>query len=58
MKTKKCVYVGLVHSSKTMKLSSLKLCIHTKATPRKCLSENWVIELIKTPLLKIINGLI
>ena len=48
----------LLHNSKTMKPSSLKHCMHTKKTPRECMSENWVFGLIKTPLLKIINGLI
>jgi len=47
-----------VHNSKTMKSSSRKLCKHSKGTPRKCVSENWVFGLIKTPTLKIINGLV
>jgi len=28
--------VCVLHNSKTMKSHSLKLCMHTKATPRKC----------------------
>ena len=50
--------VCLLHNSKTMKPSSLELCMHTNKTPRKCMTEKWVFELIKTSLLKIINGLI
>ena len=50
--------VCLLRKSKTMKPRSLKLCMHSKKTPRQCKSENWVYGLIKTPLLKIINGLI
>ena len=55
-----CVYVCmcLLHNSKAMNPSSLKLCMHTKDTPWKWKSENWMFGLIKTPLLKIINGLI
>ena len=53
-----CVCVRVLHNAKTIKPSSLKLCLHTKGTPRKCKSENWVFGLIKSPLLKIINGLI
>ena len=47
--------VCLLHNSKTIKPNSLKLCMHTKKTPRKCKSENWVFRLIKTSLLKKIN---
>ena len=46
-----CVHV--LHNSKTIKPSSLKLCMHTKKTPRKCMSENWVSVSMKTHLLKI-----
>ena len=58
--TRQCVSVCvcLLSNSKTIKPSSLKLCVHPNKTPRKCKSENWVFGLIKTPLLKIINGLI
>ena len=52
-----CVSVSVLHNSKTIKPISLKLCMHTKKTPRACMSENWVFGLIKTPLLKVINGL-
>ena len=48
--------VRLLHNDTTMESSSLKLCMHTKGTSKKCTSENWVFGLIKTPLLKIING--
>ena len=44
---KQCVC--LLHNSKTIKPSSLKLCMHTKKTLRKCKSENWVFGLIKRP---------
>ena len=50
--------VCVLHNSKTIKPSSLKLCMRTKKTPRKCKSENWVFGFIITPLLKIIKGLI
>ena len=50
--------VCLLHTSKTMKPLSLKLCMHTKGTPRECTSEYWVFALIKTLLLKIMSGLI
>ena len=50
------VCVRVHHNSKTKTI--LKLCMHTKKTPRKCKSEYWVFGLIKTPLLKRINGLI
>ena len=53
-----CVCVCVLNNSKTMKPLSLKLCIHSKGTPRKCKSENWMFGLIKTSFLKIINGLV
>ena len=52
-----CVSVCLLHNSKTIKPSSMKLYMHTKKTPRKCKSENWVFGFIKTLLLKLINSL-
>ena len=50
-------YVCVLHNSKTIKPSNLKLCMYMKKTPRKCKSENWVFGLIKTPLLKITRRL-
>ena len=34
-----CPFVRLLHNSKTMKPRGPKLCLHTKGTPRWCMSE-------------------
>ena len=45
--------VCLLYNSRTIKPRSLKLCMHTKKTPRKCKSENLVFGcLVKTVKMK------
>ena len=47
--------VRLLQNSKIMKHGSHKLCMHIKGIPRWCMNEIWGLELIQTPLLKIIS---